>query len=340
MQRTNSFSKGMRQIAEDLSSYYELTYRPTTAKADGGFRKLEIKVAREGARVQAGRDYLVGASAAPPAPEFEKPLLAALAAETLPHDLEVWDRAFHFAWDGKGLEHVLWVAVPLAHVTLAEDAQAGQFKGEVAILARVKDASGQVVGSFSQDFPLVGPLDQLSRARSQSIPFVRRLKLAPGDYTLETAVRDAAAGKLTARRRTLQARAPQDLVQSSVSLGDLKPASPSSDPNDPFRVEAQRLVPNLGQPIKAGGSPMTLHCIVYPVAGSKAPANATFTLLSGADVLMNQTAPLPAADASGRISYGSALRVDLIPPGSYQMKVSVTQGSSRTEESTPFTIVP
>ena len=85
---------------------------------------------------------------------------------------------------------------------------------------------------------------------------------------------------------------------------------------------------------------MTLHCVVYPVAGSKAPANMTFTLLSGTDVLMSQTALLPAAGADGRISYGSALRVDLIPPGSYQMKVSVTQGSSRTEENTPFTIVP
>src|SRR5262249_19255531 len=146
---------------------------------------------------------------------------------------------------------------------------------------RVKDASGKVVQSFSQDFPLVGPLDQLARARAQSISFVRKLRLAPGVYTLETASQDVAAGTLTARRTPLQVEAPSGLVLGSVSLGDLKPAGPSADPGDPFRVESQTLVPNLGQPIKAGGSPMTLHCVVYPAAGAKAAASATFTLSSG-----------------------------------------------------------
>jgi VWFA-related protein len=336
--RTNNFSKGMHQIVEDLGSHYELSYTPSTTKADGSVRRLEIKVAREGARVQAGRDVLVGAVTAPPPPEFEKPLLAALEGQPLPQDVELWDRAFHFAWDGKELQHVLRLAVPLATVSLAEEA--AKFRGEVGVLARVKDTSGRVVASFSQDFPLVGPIDQLARARTQSIAFVRRVKLVPGSYTLEAAVEDVASGKAAARRTAFTVQAPESLGLSSVSLGELKPASPGSDASDPFRVKTDALAPNLGQPIKAGGSPMTLHCVVYPVPGSKAPANVSFTLRSGGNVLMNQTAPLPAADASGRISYGSALRVDLIPAGTYQMTVSVEQGSSKAEESTPFTIVP
>jgi VWFA-related protein len=338
--RTNAFSKAMHQIAEDLGTYYEITYTPSTAKPDGSFRKVEVKVAREGARVQTGQDYLVGASGATPTPEFEKPLLAALDGAALPHELPAWDRAFHFAWDGKTLEHALWLTVPLAQVMLSEDAEARRFNGEVALLARVKDASGQVLSSFSQDFPLVGPLDQLPRARAQSITFVRRLRLEPGDYTLETAARDVTAGKGTARRTPFKVVAPKGLVLSSVSLGDLRPVGASADPSDPFRVESQTLTANVGQPIKAGVAPMTLHCVVYPQLGSKAPASATFTLLSGESALINQTAPLPAADATGRVSYGSTLRTDLIPPGTYQMKVSVSQGSERAEESASFTIAP
>jgi hypothetical protein len=337
VERTNNFTPGLRRIAEDLQGAYELRYTPGAAKADGSIRRIQLKLAREGVQLQAGRDVLVGASATPPAPEFEKPLLAALQAETLPRGVPAWDRALHFAWDGKEVEHVLGVSVPLRGVALQEDKGAGQFRGEVAILARIKDASGRVVRSFSQEFPMVGPLDQLAGARSQTIRFVRRLGLAPGDYTLETAVRDAQADTLTARRTRIQARAPEGLAQSSVSLGDLKPAG--SDAEDPFRIEKQRLVPNLGEPIQAGGSPMTLHCVVYPVRGSKEPATATFTLTSGSEVLMSQAAPLPAPGADGRIAYGSALRVDLIPPGTYQMKIAVAQGSSRAEESTSFTIV-
>ena len=51
--------------------------------------------------------------------------------------------------------------------------------------AQVIDASGKVVATHSQRIPLVGPVDQLGRARGQSVPFVRRVQLGPGDYTLE-----------------------------------------------------------------------------------------------------------------------------------------------------------
>ena len=340
LERTNSFSKGMRQIAEDASGHYELRFTPTTARPEGRFRSLEVRVTREGTRVQARQEYLVGDLAATLVPAFETQLAEALAADRRANDVELWERALHFGWDGKELAHVLWVAVPLEKVSLVEDAAAARFEGSVSILARVKDASGKVVTSLSQRFPLVGPLDQLARAHTLSIPFVRRLKLAPGEYTLETAVQDGRGDKLTVRRTPLTVQAPQGIVLSSLSLCDLLPPGSGSDPEDPLRVGDQRLIPNLGQPIKAGRSAMTLYSAIYPLAGSKEPAQIAITLLLGNEPANTATAVLPAPDASGKIAYATALRMDVLPPGSYRFNVAVTQGSSRAEESLSFTIVP
>jgi VWFA-related protein len=340
LERTNSFSKGMRQIAEDASGYYELRYTPTTVKAEGQLRRVEVKVTREGARVQAGQQYLVGDLVATLVPAFEKRLTEVLASDRVASDVELWERAMHFGWDGKELAHVLWVAVPLEKVSLAEGVPAGRFEGSVSILARVKDATGEVVASFSQRFPLMGPMDQLARAHTLSIPFVRRLKLAPGEYTLEIAGHDGRGDKLSVRRTPLKVQAPQGIVLSSLSLGELLPAGSGTDPDDPLRIGTQRLIPNLGQPIKAGQPAMTLHSVVYPLAGSKEPAEVAITLRLGNEPVNRASAVLPAPDASGKIPYATALRMDVLPPGTYRFNVAVTQGSSRAEESVSFTIVP
>lgn len=344
LERTNSFSKGMRQIAEDVSSYYELTYTPAAAKAEGELRGIEVKITREGATVQARQSYLVGEAAAALVPAFEKRLAEALTANPLATDLDVWDRVLHFAWDGKEMTHVLSLAVPLEKVTLTETKPAGKepgkFDGDVAVLTRVKDASGKVVSSFSQRFPLGGPLDQMARAHALSIPFVRRVKLAPGEYTLETAVQDRRGEKLTARRTPFKVQAPQGIAISSLSLGDVLPAGTGTDPDDPLRVGNQRLIPNLGQPIKAGQPTMTLHSVIYPQAGSKEPANIAITLLLGGQPANRATAVLPGPDASGRIPYATAFKMDVLPPGSYRFDVAVTQGAGRAQESVSFTIAP
>lgn len=338
LERANSYSKGMKQITEDASGYYELGYAPG---AGTNVRKVDVKVAREGARVQAPSTYLAGETRAALVPAFEKGLTDALAISPLPSDVAMWDRALHFDWDGKEFAYVLSVAVPLEKVFLAEaPAPAVGFEGSVSILARVKDASGEVVANFSQRFPLKGPTDQLARVRTLSIPFVRRVKLGPGEYTLETAVQDGGGGKLTAHRTPFKVQAPQGLGMSSLSLGDLLPAGSATDPSDPLRVGNQRLVPNLGQPIRAGQPAMTLYSAVYPVAGSKDPAQIAIALLLGNQPANNATAVLPAPDASGKIPYATALKMDVLPPGTYRFNVGVTQGASRAEESVSFTIVP
>lgn len=55
--RARDVDRAFAQIAEELRSQYSLGYTPTNVKHDGGFRKLKIKLGRDGLRVQARHGY-------------------------------------------------------------------------------------------------------------------------------------------------------------------------------------------------------------------------------------------------------------------------------------------
>ena len=85
---SNNLDRGLRRIADDLSSYYLLGYYSTNTRLDGEFRRIAVRVNRPGVEVRARRGYRaptaeeVSASrraAAAPVPEVQKTTAAALA---------------------------------------------------------------------------------------------------------------------------------------------------------------------------------------------------------------------------------------------------------------------
>ena len=85
---SNDLDRGLKRIADDLTSYYLLGYYSTNTKLDGKFRALTVRVKRPGVDVRARRGYRAAteeevsaarAAAAPSVPEAVKPVNAALA---------------------------------------------------------------------------------------------------------------------------------------------------------------------------------------------------------------------------------------------------------------------
>ncbi len=85
---SNDLDRGLKRIADDLTSYYLLGYYSTNTKFDGKFRTLTVRVKRPGVDVRARRGYRAAteeevtaarAAAGPTAPETVKPINAALA---------------------------------------------------------------------------------------------------------------------------------------------------------------------------------------------------------------------------------------------------------------------
>ena len=84
----NDLDRGLKRIADDLSSYYLLGYYSTNTKLDGQFRKISVKVNQPGVEVRARRGYRAAtaaevnasrAAAAAPVPDAVKSTTAALS---------------------------------------------------------------------------------------------------------------------------------------------------------------------------------------------------------------------------------------------------------------------
>ena len=62
---SNDFSRAWERIVADNSSYYVLGYYPKNEKRDGRFRRIEVKVRREGVEVRTRKGYTAPRGKAP-----------------------------------------------------------------------------------------------------------------------------------------------------------------------------------------------------------------------------------------------------------------------------------
>ena len=85
---SNDLDRGLKRIADDLSSYYLLGYYSTNTKLDGQFRRINVKVNQPGVEVRARRGYRAAtaeevnasrAASAAPVPEALTTTTAALS---------------------------------------------------------------------------------------------------------------------------------------------------------------------------------------------------------------------------------------------------------------------
>ncbi|MEO7192087.1 MAG: VWA domain-containing protein [Vicinamibacterales bacterium] len=63
----NDTAVGMARIVDDISAYYLLGYYSTNPKADGRYRKIDVKLKQPGLTVHARRGYVAGAAPVTPA---------------------------------------------------------------------------------------------------------------------------------------------------------------------------------------------------------------------------------------------------------------------------------
>ena len=84
---SNDLNRGLKRIADDLTSYYLLGYYSTNTKLDGSFRRIGVRVKRPGVEVRARRGYraateaeVVAARAAAAPPPVSAETAAANAA--------------------------------------------------------------------------------------------------------------------------------------------------------------------------------------------------------------------------------------------------------------------
>src|ERR1700730_2671471 len=158
---TNDPGPKLRQVDEDLHSYYILTYTPKNTDYDGRFRQISVKVNRSGVDVQARKGYYaLNNSYGTPVLDYEAPALAVLSDSWHANSFNSRAAAYSFPESSQpGLVPVV-VEVPSGAVNYSVDDRKKTFIADFSFVVIIKDNSQRVIKKLSNQEVIRGPLDK------------------------------------------------------------------------------------------------------------------------------------------------------------------------------------
>ena len=338
IEHTNDYAKGFRQIDADRRSYYLLTYAPRNTTFDGKWRSIVVRVPGRPVTVRARSGYLaVRTPPGVPLLDYEAPALAALERSSAPADLAL--RAGAFAFPGRQV--VVVAATDASALAFARDGASRTYRTDFLMLARIVDATGQVVRKASQPYRLSGPVQQMEQARRGEILFFRQPSLPAGSYTLEVAVHDALATRSGVHRSAfiVPDSSPTLQVSSLVIVQRAERVPPDERrPDNPLYAGDLVIYPNLSEPTRRSRQKtLPIYAMVAPAAGTS--LTATIEVVRDGAVVAQAPATLAAVDGTGRLRCLMEMPLDGLATGRYILRLRVVQGDRREIRETTFHLI-
>ena len=334
---TDSSKRMLSRIMNDAESRYELTYSPAWEIYDGRFHKIEVKPAREGLTVEARPGYYAvpGTAGGNPITPEEMAGLRVLNTTPLPREFDYRAEALHFRSPEGPSELTLALEIPLANLAATPEPAEKKQRMHASLLILVKDSSGKIVEQLSGDSPMDAPDAGPTSARPGRLTFGRPVTLAPGHYTVQTAVVDWQSGKVSANQFEVDCARQQGPELSTIVLvRRVEDVQGASTGTDPLERQGKRIVPSLTNVVEAGTTPSVFFC-AYPDRSNAAKMRLQAQFLGDGRVLQDQGSELPPPDASGSVPV-----LIQVParPGENELKLTLSQGSATSEQSIRYTI--
>jgi VWFA-related protein len=340
MLNSNDLRAPLQHVMEEVRSHYEIAYHPTSEKYDGHFRTTIVKVNRPGVKVQTRRGYyalpsLKGQDLLP----YELAGMNALSQSPLPKAFQMRSAVFQFRASAQSTEVLVAFEVPTRELK-AETAAASQtFKIHPAFVAIVKDAAGEVAAKISRDIPFQAPADKLEAFRAGYVSVTLPVSLAPGRYTVETAVVDELAVAASARRSAL-------VVSSDVdfSLSDLlvvrraEPGTTQPDSMGPLELSGRKITPALdgSLPYDSNGN-VAVYFVAYP--GDNAKPEIRMEVMRDGKLAGSFVQPVDPGNKPGEpIPYFLMIPMAMLSPGNYEFTVTMQQGGKAISHTTVVTL--
>jgi VWFA-related protein len=333
---TNNSEKLLSRVMEDVDTHYELSYRPATDREDGHYRKIEVKLAWSDGRVQTRSGYFaVPESADNPLAAADLAGLRALNTTPLPHAFDFQSKAFRFRSEDGTSQYSIAFEVPISNLTATSDAAQKKQRFHASLLALVKNDKGEVVERISRDVPSEVPDANVAALRSDFMTYEHTVSLAPGHYTIETAVVDQEGNRASTSVIPLDNQDHPGLQLSDIALVHIvQNLKRAPDPADPFEIPGHRASPFVSTALPAGADPF-VYFVVYPEQNSGAVPSLGAQFLKEGRLLATQKSALPLPDESGAIPMTiRAVR----EPGDYEVRITVDQGRASVERSLKYSI--
>jgi VWFA-related protein len=331
---SNDLRQPLRQVNEEISSYYEVSYNPGIENFDGSFRKLSVAANRKDLVIHSRNGYFAlpaEARAAGLAP-FELPLLKLLSDGKLSGDVKFRSGVLLLHPKKTGTDVAILTEIPLHE--LQAKSTAGSLDVHCSLAALIKDSKGEVVQKITRDrsFKLTQDQHKMGNFLDKST-----IELPPGKYTLESVVQDQESMKAGVERVevTVSASAGGVGISSLAPMRSYTPNAKDLDSSEPFQFQGGSVTPTLDMVVKkAPSSALRLFFTVYPDAAIAAKPSVEIEFLLNGKSLTKVPMELPAADAQGRIPYLMTIPAEAIPNGTYEVRATARQGSTSAVSST------
>jgi VWFA-related protein len=337
---SNDLRGPLRQVGEEIASYYELSYNPGIKNYDGSFRKLKVDFSRKNlvAHVRSGYFALPAELRASGMKPFEVPLLKVISDGKFSEDVEFHSGAVLLRPRAEGTDLEILVEVPLHVLQPRIDEAKRTVNVHFSLAALVKNPGGDVIQKLTRDRSFQVTPDQLKMGN-----FVDKMSFTvpPGKYTLESALMDRESGKIGAQRSefTVDTRGKGVGISSLTAVRSYTPNAKGLDPNEPFQFQGGSITPTLNTSVqRVENSALRLFFIVYQDPSISAKPAVEIEFIQNGKSLTKVPMPLPAADAQGRIPYVMTIPAAAIPPGSYEVRATARQGDSTSEARTTVKI--
>ncbi len=240
---TNDFGDAFARVQRDMSAYYLLGYSSTNTAKDGRFRRIEVRVKRNGMRVEARAGYYADrdfthTSRNDRESQLQEQMFAAVSATDLP--VLVTGGWFRLAPDKYYVPVSLTVpgsAVPVANSTDLVS---------LDVLGMVRDERGFPVGRFRETLKL--PPGTEKTLAGKQILYQSGVTLPPGRFSVKVVVRENTTGLMGSFEAPIVVpelkQAPMK-VSSVVLSTQLQAVATKGKTDNPLIRDGVQLLPNL-----------------------------------------------------------------------------------------------
>jgi VWFA-related protein len=327
---TNDFGEAFARVQRDMSAYYLLGYSSTNAARDGRFRRVQVRVKRDGLRVEARAGYyaprdFAHTSRGDRETQLQEQLFAAVSATDLP--VLVTGGFFRLAVDRYYVP--ISVAVPGSAVTVPS----GRDKATLDVLGMVRDEQGRPFGRIRQTMDLPGTAG--STLEGKQVLYQSGVTLPPGRFAVKIVVRENTNGAIGSFEAPVIVPELQQapVKVSSVVLSTQLQAQGRGRSDNPLARDGVSVVPNVTH-VVGRDQKLFFYFEVYEpsVAGGATPdLRASLAFYRGkVKVLETPIVERTALDAPERRAAIFRLEVpgEAFKPGLYTCQVNIIDGAA------------
>ena len=240
---SNDFGEAFTRVQRDMSAYYLLGYSSTNPAKDGRFRRVQVRVKREGLRVEARAGYYAARDFAHTnRGDREAQLQEQLFSDVSATDVPVLVTGGFFRLAADRYYVPITVAIPGSAVTVP----AGRDKTTLDVLGMVRDEQGRPLGRIRQTMDVTAGAGE--GLESKQVLYQTAVTLPPGRFAMKVVVRENVNGAIGSFETAVfipELKQAPVKVSSVVLSTQVQPLAAKGRSDNPLVRDGMQIVPNV-----------------------------------------------------------------------------------------------